>query len=48
MTLEVSKTSTVKEIRNFLKFYFENFFSFEREREREMAKVSECEAVRES
>ena len=27
MTLELSKTSTVKEIRNFLKFYFSNFFS---------------------
>ena len=37
MTLEVSKTSTVKEIRNFLKFYLANFFS-PRERERKNQK----------
>ena len=37
MTLEVSKTSTVKEIRNFFKFYLANFFSLQ-ERERKKIK----------
>ena len=54
MTLEVSKTSTVKEIRKFLKFYLANFFFSKRESEKNQKDVftfkkmyifAKCEAL---